>query len=140
MFNPSIHNVSDYHVLRRPSNYQITRQILQQLSKCDQVRLCRENNWAVPGIWLLVFSGRSRFPPILLEMTAAHETTNILRELLRQERTVSLPKQIIVTDEAHDIQSVLKTRLLTPGTAFVSQERDNQIIVSLSKFNTNISN
>ena len=139
IFNPTLHNLSDYTVLRRPLNYQITRQILEQLNFIDQVRMCRQNDWAVPGIWPLVFPGMRRCPPILTEMTAARESTNILRALLRQDRTVNLPRQIIVRDDAHDIQSVLKTRLLTPGTAFVSQERGNQIIVSLRKFNTIIS-
>ena len=139
IFNPTIHNLVDYTVLRRPLNYQITRQILEQLSFIDQVRMCRQNDWAVPGIWPLVFPGMRRCPPILTEMTAARDSTNILRALLRQDRTVNLPSQIIVIDDAHDIQSVLKTSLLTPGTAFVSQERGNQIIVSLRKFKTIIS-
>ena len=138
IFNSSLHNLRDYTVLRRPQNYQTTRQILEQLSVKDQVQMCKQFNWALPGIWPLVFPGQSRFPPILAEMTAARESTNILRALLRQDRTVSLPKQIIVIDEAHNIQSVLKTRLITPGTAFVSQARGNEIIISLRKFNTNI--
>ena len=139
IFNPTIHHLNDYTVLRRPPNYQITRQILEQLNFTDQVRMCRQNDWAVPGIWPLVFPGLRRCPPILTEMTAARESTNILRALLGQDQEVNLPRQIIVMDDAHDIQSVLKTRLLTPGTAFVSQERGNQIIISLRKFNTNIS-
>ena len=97
--------------------------------------MCRENQWAMPGIWPIVFPGPgSRQPPILSEMTAARESTSILRALLRVESTVHLPKQIILLDEANDIKSVLVTRLLTPGTAFASQLIGDEINVSLRKY------
>ena len=135
VFAPSRHNMRDYCVLRRPGNYQVIKRILEQLSHSDQVIMCRENQWAMPGIWPIVFPGPgSRQPPILSEMTAARESTSILRALLRVESTVHLPKQIILLDEANDIKSVLVTRLLTPGTAFASQLIGDEINVSLRKY------
>ena len=69
-------------------------------------------------------------PPILGEMSASRESTNILRGLLRAEPEVSLPQKVILVDTDQHIQSVLPSRFLTPGTAFVTRTRGDDIIVS----------
>ena len=133
-FRPSDHNIANFCVLRRPPNYNQTAAILSQLTIKDKIRLCRLNSWAIPGLWPLVFPGnfrqRGQTPLILTEMTAAGESTNILRSLLRSEAQVQLPKQIILIDEASNIKSVLPTSVLTPGTAFVSRIAGDQLLVS----------
>ena len=126
--------LANFCVLRRPPNYSQTSDILSQLTISDKIKMCRLNNWAIPKVWPLVFPGQIRrgsvLPLILTEMTAARESVNILRELLRTEPQISLPKQIIIIDEAENIQSVLPTRVLTPGTAFLSRISGDHILVS----------
>ena len=132
-FRPD-HVLANFSVLRRPPNYSQTSDILSQLTISDKIKMCRLNNWAIPKVWPLVFPGQIRrgsvLPLILTEMTAARESVNILRELLRTEPQISLPKQIIIIDEAENIQSVLPTRVLTPGTAFLSRISGDHILVS----------
>ena len=130
-FDPSVHNISDYCVLTRPRNYEQTSRILQQLTLSDRIKMCRLNKWAIPNIWPLVFPHNVRpIPPILGEMTASRESTNILRGLLRAEPEVPLPRKVILVDTDQHIQSVLPSRYLTPGTTFVTRSRADDIIVS----------
>ena len=130
-FDPSVHNISAYCVLTRPRNYEQTSRILQHLTLSDQIKMCRLNKWAIPNIWPLVFPHNVRpIPPILGQMSASRESTNILRGLLRAEPEVSLPQKVILVDTDQHIQSVLPSRFLTPGTAFVTRTRGDDIIVS----------
>ena len=142
-YNESLHNQDDFCVLRRPPSYNQTFAILSKLSLPDQIKLCQINNWAMPGLWPLVFPGQvrqrnqggeSRIPRILTEMTAGRNSTNILRELLRFENEVSLPRQVILKDDSAGIQSVLPTAILTPGTAFISRISGDTIIASTGKY------
>ena len=136
-FRPSDHNMADYCVLRRPPNYNQTAAILSQLTIADRVKMCRLNCWAMPGLWPLVFPGthRQRFqtPRIINEMTAAGESTNILRSLLRTEARVELPKQIVVIDEESNIQSILPSEVLRPGSSFETRIVGDQIMVTPGK-------
>ena len=141
-YNESLHNLDDYCVLRRPPNYNSTYAILSKLSLPDRIKMCQLNNWAMPKLWPLVFpgqirqrnrSGESQIPQILIEMTAGKNSTMILRELLRYENEVSLPKQVILKDDIAGIQSVLPTAVLTPGTAFISRISGDTIIASTGK-------
>ena len=130
-FDPSVNNRSDYCVLTRPPNHEQTAQILQQLTLSNKINICKLNRWAIPNIWPLVFPRNLRpIPPILNEMTAFRESTHILRGLLQSEQEVTLPGKVLLIDEARGIQSVLPSRYLTPGTAFVSRSTAEEIIVS----------
>ena len=124
--------MTEYCVLRRPENYQVTKQILEQLEIPQRVQMCRINNWSMPGVWPIVFPGRggSGPPPILAEMTAFDQSTTILQTLLREDSTVLLPRQVIVVDQNNDIQSVMPAQVLTPGSAFSCQVVGDQIRVS----------
>ena len=133
VFTELEHNITEYCVLRRPENYQVTKQILEQLEIPQRVQMCRINNWSMPGVWPIVFpgrSGRGGHPPILAEMTAFDESTTILQTLIREDSTVQLPRQVIVVDQANDIQSVMPAQVLTPGSAFSCQVVGDQIRVS----------
>ena len=97
-YDPAIHNLNEYCILRRPANYNRQLEILSKLTLPDQIEMCQLNNWAIPKLWPLVFpgqlrqrgrSGESRIPPILEEMTAGRKSTDILRELLRCCYTIS---------------------------------------------------
>ena len=130
-FDPSVDNIRDYCILTRPHNYEQTARILQQLTLVDKIKMCRLNRWAIPNIWPLVFPHNVRpIPPILSEMTASRESSNILRGLLRAEAEVTLHKKVILIDAEQNIQSVLPTQYLTPGTAFVTRSTAEEIIVS----------
>ncbi len=130
-FDPSIHNIRDYCVLTRPPNYAQTSLILRQLTLADKIKMCRLNKWAIPNLWPLVFPRNLRpIPPIISEMTASKESTNILRGLLRTESEVSLPRKILLVDTEQHIQSVLPPRYLTPGTIFLTRTTADNIIVS----------
>ena len=128
---------SQYQILRRPENHIQTLAILQQLPQTDRVRMCQLNSWAIPGVWPIVFPGHFRqggeTSPILREMTASNDSTQILRDLLRNENQVHLPKQIILIDAARNIKSVLPTRVLTPGSEFVTTVSGDSITVSLGR-------
>ena len=134
-YRPGTHIDSEYKILRRPVNYTQTQVILQQLPRVDRIRMCQLNSWVMPGLWPLVFPGNLRqsgeIPPILQEMTASNNSTEILIDLLRSENEVQLPKQIILIDTARNIKSVLPTRVLTPGSRFVTTVSGDSITVSL---------
>ena len=66
-------------------------------------------------------------------MTAAGESLNILRSLLRNHPQWIFPKQIILIDEACNIKSVLPTEMLTPGASFVTEIVGDQLLVSSGK-------
>ena len=124
-YNARRHSVNNYCVLTRPPNYQQTIQILQQLALSERVRIAQLNNWAIPGLWPLVFPGqyrqRGQMPPILEEMTAGRQSAAILADLLRESPSVTLPTQVILMDSSQNIQSVLSTGILTPGVSFRTQ-------------------
>ena len=105
--------------LSPPKKVEETRNLLSQLCVEDQVKLCRLQGWCLPSIFPLCFSytqrsGRQGEIPLLSSLTAASESVNILKKMVKLEGEVMLPKNIVIKDKERGITAHLSVEILTP--------------------------
>ena len=102
-------------ILKPPKNLEETLQFLEMnLCVSDIIELCRLQNWALKGYWPLVFPGRGHNVPLLSEYTASSKSDNILRQLIKDNQLVYLPKKIIIEDNSRNLTALLRESTLEP--------------------------
>ena len=121
-------------VLTKHKTWKESKKILSGLCSEDQVNLCILNNWAIPGLYPFVFPGQVRsgprgIAPVFDNMTASTKSPLLLRKLVNLEKSVKLPKYIIVKDENTGISSFFSSSVLLPGASFVVDELDNSFFL-----------
>ena len=114
-------------VLRPPKNREAAKQILSGLPFSGQVNLCRSQDWCISGIYPFVFAGSLRIgshgiPPVLSQLTACRypQTREGLKEYLRIEQNIVIPKNIILEDVEKNVRLYLSPDILRPTEDFFS--------------------
>ena len=111
-------NEEDGHlpiILTPPKNLEETLQFLEMnLCVSDIIALCRLQSWALKGYWPLVFPGRGHSVPLLHEYTASSKSNDILRELIKDNQVVHLPKKIVIKDNSRNLTALLRESTLEP--------------------------
>ena len=121
-------------VLKPPQNLEETIQFLEKnLCVTDIIQLCRLQNWALKGYWPLVFPGRGHSVPLLSQYTAGSRSEDHLRQLIKDNQRVTLPKKLIIEDDSRCVKALLKESILEPrGHHFTSSTNDliapNQVL------------
>jgi hypothetical protein len=120
--------------LIKTKTWKESKKIISGLCIEDQVKLCMLNNWAVPGLYPFVFPrqvrlGRKGVAPLFYNMTASTKSPLLLRKLVNMEKSLKLPKYIIVKDENSGISSFLSPAVLSPGESFDVDEVDNSYVL-----------
>ena len=122
-------------VLRPPLEWADTNKILfRQLAIEDIIQILRNQCWAVKGLYPFVWQGQYRLgrrgsPPVLEMLTAGSKSTVLLKKYLKVKKIVSLPKAILLVDEARGIKSLLRADDLKPPPQFVFDETQESYII-----------
>ena len=94
--NPNISPIT----LTKLKTWKETKKIISRLCLEDQVKLCMLNNWAIPSLYPFVFPRQVRAGshpvPLFETMTASKNSSFLLRKLVNLEKTVKLPKHILL--------------------------------------------
>lgn len=128
-------------VLRPPKNRQEAIRILSGLHFAERVNLCRSQDWCVGGIYPFCFLGRWRIgshgvPPILSTYSICRypQPAESLKEYLRTEKRIVLPKHIIIDDSERNVRLYLSPDNLRPlGTSFLLDESPSSFTVTLEQ-------
>ena len=109
-------------ILRPPPNLEETRQLLEStLCPTDIVYLCQLQSWCLKGYYPLVFPGKGGGSPVLRDYSCGEKSSDILKEYLKDKRTMTLPKNIIIRDESNGVNCLLRDSTLRPiGFNFTS--------------------
>ena len=110
-------------ILRPPPNLEETRQLLEStLCPTDIVYLCQLQSWCLKGYYPLVFPGKGCGSPVLREYSCGEKSTDILKTYLKDKRTATLPKNVIIKDENNRVNCLLRGTTLKPtGFNFTSE-------------------
>ena len=128
-------------VLTPPKNREQSNLILNTLPLVERLKLCMLQGWCVPGLYPLCFfssirMGRSGIPDIFSSYSALghSQATQVLRDFLRVESRIILPKNIILLDEDRQIRLYLGPTILRPNPGiFTVTENDSSFTVTLSQ-------
>ena len=128
-------------VLRPPKNRQEAVRVLGGLHYAERVNLCRSQDWCIEGMYPFCFLGQWRIgphgvPPILSTYSVCRspQTTDNLKEYLRTERRIILPKHIIIEDTERNVRLYLNPDNLRPlDTAFSVDESPSFFDVTLDQ-------
>ena len=130
-------------VLCPPQNITETRSILSQLCIEDQVRLCMLQGWCLPNIYPICFpyrqrSGRLGCIPLLSNLTASTNSTNILTKIVEKDGEVTLPKHILIKDRERNLTAYLSVDILTPPSKYftVIETSDSFLVCKATETNT----
>ena len=128
-------------VLRPPKNRQEAMRILSGLHFSERVNLCRSQEWCIEGLYPFCFLGLWRIgshgvPPILSSYSICRypQPAESLKEYLRTEKRIVLPKHIIIDDSERNVRLYLNPDNLRPlGTSFVVDESPSCFTVTLEQ-------
>ena len=87
-------------------------------------------NWAIKGYYPLVFPGRGITNPMLNCYTAGNKSTKVLKEILKYESPISLPRHIVIEDESRGLKAFLSSQYLTPLPEFLFVSNNDANVVS----------
>ena len=126
-------------MLRPPKNRVEAKRILSGLPYTSQVNLCRTQGWCMSDVYPLCFMGQNRVgrhgvPPVLSQLTACRypQTHEGLKEYLRIEHSLVLPKHIIIDDSERDVRLYLSPDILRPTEdSFLCEESPSHLTVTL---------
>ena len=128
-------------VLKPPKNRDEAKRILSGLPFAEQVNLCRTQGWCISEIYPFCFTGSLRIgprigqgiPSVLSELTACRypQTHESLKEYLRIEQSIVLPRHVILEDSERNVRLYLNPDLLRPTEAFSVDESSNCFTVTL---------
>lgn len=129
-------------ILRPPKNLEETIKFLEEnLCVSDIIKLCRLQNWALKGYWPLVFPSRGHTVPLLSQYTACSKSGDHLRQLIKDNQDVSLPKKIIIEDNDRFLKAYLRESTLEPrGFTFTSGSSDYVVTGRAQASNVGLSN
>ena len=117
-------------ILKPPLNVGDTLKVLDMLCRVDIVKMAILQNWSLKGFYPFVFY-RHQTAPLYLEYTAAVKSKDLLKLYLTVEKTLTLPKYVIIEDPENNVKSLLSPTQLKPPPDFNIEETDNSFIVSL---------
>ena len=108
-------------ILRPPKKRDEARRIIAGLHFVDRVMLCQSQDWCETNTYPYVFMGQTRIgsygiPPLLVSLTACRHPHNVegLKEFLRRENTIVLPKRIIIEDNERNVRLYLGPNFTRP--------------------------
>ena len=128
-------------VLTPPKNREQSIMILNRLPLVERLKLCMLQGWCIQGLYPFCFfsstrMGRSGVPAIFSSYTALghSHTSQVLRDFLRVESMIVLPKNIILLDEDRQIRLYLGPNNLRPNLGdFSVTENDSSFQVTLRR-------
>lgn len=126
-------------ILRPPKNRDEARRIISGLHFVDRVKLCKSQDWCEPNTYPFCFMGQARIgqygvPPVLVSLTACRHPHNVdgLKEFLRRENTIVVPKRIIIEDNERNVRIYLGPNYTRPRSGiFTVIETNSSYTISL---------
>ena len=106
--------------LCKPRNLEATMQELRFLSDMAIIKLARLQSWYIPGYYPFVFPGQIRGgpgtgpPPILGQVSAGAQSSQLLKQFIRKEGVIDIPRNILIVDTDTGMRRLLPEVILTP--------------------------
>ena len=118
-------------VLRPPKNIHETMAILKQLSETDQIRLCQYQHWCVRDLYPITFPGTGAAGNELFHAyTANRHSSRLLKQFLKMEKMIKLPRFIIIEDTERGVSSFISESYLRPLSEFNVTVTNSDFVVT----------